>query len=100
MVHIDIKKLLNDFANTDNQIKRTQEVFKNHRIFEVTYENLINERENTINEILRFLEVSKVNLKSPYKKQNPEKIQDLVSNYNELYDKLINTEHSFMLEEE
>jgi len=100
MLHIDIKKLLNDFTNTDNQIKRAQKFLKNRKIFEVAYENLINERENTINEILRFLEVSKVNLKSPYKKQNPEKIQDLVSNYNELYDKLINTEHSFMLEEE
>jgi LPS sulfotransferase NodH len=98
-VHIDIKELLDDFAITYDRIRRAQQVFKNHSILDVTYENLSNERENTIGEILRFLEVSPENVTSPYKKQNPEKLQDLVSNYRELYHCLINTEHSFMLEE-
>lgn len=99
MVHIDIKKLLGDFANTKNQILRTQRIFENHNFFEVTYESLINEREDTISNLLNFLEVPKAKLKSPYKKQNPEKLQNLVSNYDELYNSLINTEYSHMLEE-
>jgi len=98
-IHIDTEKLLSDFETTNNYIKETNEAFKNHRTIEIFYEDLVNDRKKTIKRISNFLEVEDMDLKSNLKKQNQEKIKEIVLNYEELYECLINTKHSHMLQE-
>jgi len=98
-VHIDFEKLFKDFETINNNITETRKTFQNHDFVEILYEDLIKERDITLENILTFLGVPQRKLNSRLEKQNPEKIKNLVSNYEELHKKLVNTEYSFMLKE-
>ncbi|MBX2828526.1 MAG: sulfotransferase [Flavobacteriaceae bacterium] len=96
-VHIDVKELLQDFETTNQQIAAAKETFKSHQSIDVSYEELTADRANTMQRILGFLGVTQSNLDSVLKRQNPETLEDLVANYEEVYDALIDTDHAFML---
>lgn len=98
-VHLDIDEMFKDFEDTNNDINQTKSTFDEHQMIEVFYEDLIQDRIETMNRIFDFLNVSRIQVKTTMKKQNPEKIKDLVINYDALKEKLINSEYSFMLEE-
>lgn len=98
-VKVDIEKMLNDFETTNTYISDTQKIFKDHKIMEVTYSSMTQTPEQTLNEIQHFLGVPQKNLTSQMRKQNPEAIKDLVVNYDEVYEALMDTEYAFMLEQ-
>lgn len=98
-VQIDVNELLSDIKTTKNYIQKTQKAFKNHDLYEVSYQELVTNRANTMECIFNFLQVSKFAPKSDLKRQNPEPIKDIVLNYDEVYSKLVNTDYAFMLED-
>ena len=98
-VSVDVLKVIEDFETTSEHIKKTKDLFKNHEVLDVYYENLVNNQEEETVKILRFLGAQQMNLKSQLKKQNPEKLKNLISNYEEVRGKVKDTEYSFWLKE-
>lgn len=98
-VHVDIDALFKDIEVTNRYINKINSDFKNHKVLKITYESIVKNSNKSIADAFEFLGVSKMNAKSELKKQNPEKIKYLVTNYHELKEKLANSEFSYMLEE-
>lgn len=80
-------------------INKTNKRFRNHNLISVKYENLINRREEVLNLIFEELNVEKLPVTSKLKKQNPENLQDLVLNYDELKKHFSNTRWKFCFKE-
>ena len=67
-------------------------IFNRHKITEVYYTDLINNRQETMNDVFDFLNVEKIKLQNTVlKKQNPEPISELVVNYSSLKNEFQNT---------
>ena len=72
----------------------------NQSFFELTYEDLVGSNSESVkSKLLEFIEVSAQfsHLQGTIKKQNQEKLSDLISNFNELKEKLVGTELEPML---
>jgi len=94
----------NDFHTRISKIyafeNETRENFKNHSFVEVSYEDLVYERENTMSKIFNFLGVKTSNFKTSYKKQNSEALSDLITNFDDFQALLKKSEYSNFLEME
>ena len=67
-------------------------IFNKHKITEVFYTDLINKRQETMNDVFDFLNAEKIILQDTVlKKQNPESISELVVNYSSLKNEFQNT---------
>lgn len=71
-------------------------LLKNHQIMKLYYEDFLNNHEK-FEEIFKFLNLPKHDLKAYMKKMNPEPLEELVINYSEIYDRLKNTEWAYLL---
>ncbi|MEL6589293.1 MAG: sulfotransferase [Bacteroidota bacterium] len=98
-VEIDMKELYQDFEITNSSIAEAKQRFKDHKSMDLSYEELVADKEQALKRVLDFLGLDEMKLESQLKRQNPEKIRDLVTNYDELVQALTGTEHAFMLEE-
>ena len=72
------------FKQTRKWEDRGDMKFKKHPLISVYYEDLINNPEGTFVNITDFLDVEYEPPKTILRKQNPEKLRDLVINYSEL----------------
>lgn len=87
-----------EFNKIKNWEKEADELFLNHEMISITYEDLNVNKEMILKRVLEFLKLDYVPLKSNLKKQNKESIESLLSNYNEVYNFLINTKWAYLLE--
>ena len=79
----------------------TRERFKNWDYIEVVYENLVTNPLEEFNRIGAFLNVADINpVKIILRKQNPEKLSELVVNYSEVAQLLATTKYAYLLETE
>ena len=83
-VYIDINKLFERYEYTKKCINRINAEFKNHSILNLTYEELNTDQEMAMKKVFDFLGVSYQKVTCSLKKQNTERIEDLVSNFSEL----------------
>ena len=83
-VRLDPKSTYNEILRTKNYEKNYRKKFKNHDILEITYEQLIKDKANTLNSIFNFLEVSHISVKTDMVKQNIPDTTKLVENYDEI----------------
>ena len=95
-IYIDPTTLLPDFrrrqARFDKYKRRFVEVF-NAPFLEVAYESLLADLDTEIGKVLKFLEIDKfMPLTSEFVKINPDSIEDIVENYDEIKQTLLNTE--------
>jgi hypothetical protein len=95
-VRIDPKILIKDFKRRQirfaKYIKRFIEVF-DAPFHEVSYESLVADFDTEIRKVLKFLEIDKLMpLTSELVKVNPDSLEDIIENYNEVKQTLINTE--------
>lgn len=72
----------------------TRKKFKDHPFFEVSYENLVRNRETVFDNLLTFLGVSKMKLHSALRKQNSEKLEDLIVNYDEFKQVILKSKYA------
>lgn len=93
------EELEKDFKQTRREEIRGDKMFRNHPLISVYYEDLVNNRESTFGEITDFLGVPYVRPKTNLRKQNPEGLRDLVTNYNELKLAFWGTEYQVFFEE-
>ena len=83
-VRLDPLKTYNEISRTKNFEINYREKFKNHDILEITYEQLVKDRDNTLNSIFNFLEVKSISVKTDMVKQNISDTKNLVENYDEI----------------
>jgi len=96
-VKVDPSELIKDIETTKNYILKTRRLFEHHDVLEITYEDLINNRQDTLDLILNHLNQERLMLQSDLIKQNPEKLDDLISNYNEVKEVIQNSKYYSML---
>lgn len=94
------------FSELENAFKKTREweihgdkIFEKHRLISVYYEDIVKDPENTLEKVIRFIGVDNLSLKTNLRKQNPERLRDLVTNYDELKSAFSGTEWQAFFEE-
>lgn len=98
-IQIDVDHCLKEL----NQIKEwershSKENFPNHHYFETSYETVTGDYQSTVNELFNFLALKPIRVKSELRRQNPEKIEDLITNYDELKSHLSNSGYAYLFE--
>ena len=83
-VYVNINELFERYEYTKKCINRINAEFKNHSILNLTYEELNTDQEMAMKKVFDFLGVSYQKVTCSLKKQNTERIEDLVSNFSEL----------------
>ncbi len=83
-ISFTIDELTKGFKQTRQWEQNGDNMFHNHPVLSVNYEDLVNDAELYFRNITDFLGVSYAQPQTGLKKQNPEKIRDLISNYDEL----------------
>ena len=97
-ISLDVDKCFEEFEITKNHENRIRDNFERADFMELTYEDLIKNNQDSINKVFDFLQVEKRLVKSSYKKQNKESLQELIINFNDLEKKLKKSEWSYLLE--
>ena len=90
-IELDIDYCLSEFELTKNSEEKTKVDFADHDFIQLSYEDLSDDKQKVMNELFQFLSVDSVNVSSSYKKQNVEKLKDLVTNYDKVYEQLEKT---------
>jgi LPS sulfotransferase NodH len=96
------KRILLNTSTLNDRLEQIQEYetfirdgFKDRHILEVVYEKLTTEPEETFQYIGAFLGVDDIDLgKITLTKQNPESLEQLIVNYDEVYELLKNTKYA------
>lgn len=83
-IHLDTKECEEYFKKIKDYEKTTNKRFQDHQIIPVTYEELAENKQQTISRIFRDLELQDFSVVSGMKRQNPETLSELVVNYEEL----------------
>ena len=94
-----IEELNKGFKQTKEWEKSGDEKFKKHPLISVYYEDLVNNPEGIFASITDFLNVKYEPAKTSLRKQNPEKLRDLMINYSELKKAFSGTEWQEFFEE-
>lgn len=97
-VHINVDDLFSDIEESLDYIKDTNNRFRHHEVLEVFYEDLTANRDHVMEEVFSFLDLPMADLTSDLKKQNPEELSALVSNFEEVMNRLKASEHAYMLD--
>lgn len=106
MIDLETKKIKLDPLECENYFKeisdyqnKTNEMFGNHRLIQISYENFILNPDKNINSIYSKLGVHEFHKKSELKKQNPESLEDLIVNFLELKTYFEKTEWSDLFQD-
>ncbi|SDH03661.1 hypothetical protein [Psychroflexus sediminis] len=75
--------------NYENYIRQE---YSDHKIIEITYEQLTKNPNETIDKIRKEFDIDSFKIETPLAKQNTESIEDLVINFEELEKKLTGTQ--------
>ncbi len=95
---LDIDYCLNEFESTKEFEKNIKKEYEREKFKELTYEDLIEDNQEVMNQIFNFLEVRNVKVLSSHKKQNKEKLEDLIINYKELVAVLKHSKWYYLIE--
>jgi len=96
-IYIDPEKVIKNLELTKLSKKRALTLLKHHQMIELYYEDFTM-YPNKLDKVLKFLNLSKVELKATLKKLNPEPVDQLISNYKEISERLKNTDWAYLLD--
>lgn len=96
-VKVNIDEFLQDVEVTTKYQYEVEEKFSNHDLIHIRYEDLIQNKSTKMSEIFAFLSVKPLKTTSDLTKQNSESISEIVSNFDELSQKLKYSELEWML---
>lgn len=83
-IHLDPEECSRYFHKLDDFSTEAELAFKDHPKIDVVYEDMIDQREETLQRIFTFLKVSYEPVTTRMKKQNPAHPQETIENYDEL----------------
>jgi len=90
-ISLDFEECKNTFQKISNYEEHTRRAFSNHPYTEIYYENLAEDPISTAYELYEFLGLSKKEVVVKNKKQNPEKLSELIMNYEDLKQQFLGT---------
>jgi LPS sulfotransferase NodH len=91
-VYIAPKKLKRKLKRRIKQIAKFQKVFRSNNYIEIFYESLLFSRDSETLKVIKFLDVNNFALKEPdIVKMNPDSIEQIIQNYDEVTQYLKNT---------
>ena len=96
-IEIDFDSFCSRLDKIREYENQTRINFKNHQFLEISYEELVSDKKNTMSRVFEFLQVKTSKFKSDYKKQNSETLRDLILNYDEFVERINETEYSYLL---
>lgn len=100
-IWLDKDEVFNSFVKLNIAEQRARQRFKDREIFEVTYEELVSDTEGTVAAIARFIGVQPWEIKDiTLRQQNPERLRDLIQNFDELKRAFSNTPWRAYFDEE
>lgn len=73
-------------------------MFSDHKKIEIEYERLVNSPVDELNRIAGYLSLAEFTPKHKLVQMNPEPLSELIVNFDELKDKLKDSEHAWMLD--
>jgi LPS sulfotransferase NodH len=88
-VSFTVDELTKGFEQTENWEIESENMFSDHRMLSVYYEDLVCDTETWFKKILEFLGVQYFDPETKLLRQNPESLSDLIENYAELRDTFI-----------
>ena len=98
-IHVSVRPLLRSLRRRRRKVERRRALFRNGPYLEVVYEELVAHRERESRRLLSFLGVhAETPLETNLVKINPDKIPQIVSNYDELSSGLRGTEFEHLLD--
>jgi len=98
-VGFTVEELENSFEQTREWENRGDEMFNSHPLVSVCYEDLVSDPESTYRKVTDFLGLQYVHPTTHLKKQNTEKLADLVINYDDLKSAFHETQWEVFFEE-
>ncbi len=93
------EECLEEFEKTKGWELEGSQFFADHEIHEVSYEELVKNRDMVLNEIQRFLGVDKFELSAYLTKQNPEPLSVLIEDYDKLKGEFEGSEWEHLFDE-
>jgi hypothetical protein len=92
-VYIDPKILLEDFRRRRKRFDKYRKLFEDFPFLEVSYESMLADQNTETRKVLKFLGVdASMPLTTDLVKVNPDSLEDIIENYGEVEQALINTE--------
>ena len=91
-IEFNARELEKGFITTREWEKKGDDLFRNHPLLNVFYEDLVKEPEELFKKITRFLGVCYIPPSTDLQKQNSEKTTELLINFDELKSHFANTE--------
>lgn len=100
-IKVNIEECFEEFKKIKIWEDETRSRFINRKNYiELTYEELIESRDVMMSKIFSFLNLESIPTKTKLEKQNPESIDTLVTNYPELKKAILNSDFSYLLDNE
>jgi len=97
-IKIDFDSFYTRVKDIEKYENETRIKYKKHNFIELSYEELVNDKDNTMKGIFNFLQVKENKFKSSLRKQNKESVKDLITNYDEFANKVKKTEFAYLLD--
>ncbi len=98
-VTVDVEKLMQDIVSVEETEAKFREDFKQHQVFEVTYEDLVVSNHEIMTKLLNFLDVELMDLQPVTKKVNSDRLEDVIENYDLVKNQLSQTKYATFLDE-
>ena len=83
-IKVDVDKCIEDILSVQQTEAQFRKDFKQHKVFEVVYEELVMSNSKTLAQIMNFLEVDFINIQPVTQKVNSDNLEDIVENYTDL----------------
>lgn len=90
-IPIDFQECQAYFSKLENYESQHRTIFKDHQYLEVTYEELVAQKDSELKKIFDFLEVSNEEVKSVLRKQNNTSLNESIVNYEEVKNQFTST---------
>jgi len=83
-IAINVQCCIEDISSAKEAEIRFREYFKDHKIFEIVYEDILADQNRVINKLQKFLDIKPIDLNLKTIKVNSDNLEDIVENYQEL----------------
>ncbi|NEO54924.1 MAG: sulfotransferase [Okeania sp. SIO3B5] len=93
-VTVDVDKCIEDILSVQQTEAQFRKEFKQHKIFEVAYEELVMSNSKILAKLMNFLEVDFINLQPVTEKVNSDSLEDIIENYDVVKNKLSQTKYA------
>jgi LPS sulfotransferase NodH len=98
-VDFTVDELREGFEETANWQKEYAQLFRDHPILDITYEDMVAQPEEEFSRVTQFLGLRFTPPSTHLRRQNPERMSHLISNYAELKTAFTNTEWEGIFED-